>query len=1009
MKDSLKLWIAQSESWQNYINFDLPPETIARYPFLERFDDFYISLFGRAMELLDKEYSDTNKNELYSVGKGLEIFSKKKTENYFTGINREENLLYASALYYLADFPASAFLLAGIIKYEDYSEINNFMSSFFRRNIKASENRYINQLRSFLYSGEISILESLIATIKKQEDEYFSYNPIEYFQYKLARRILERFKKDNVWSSLLKQNSDKIFWKEYIQNSLRSRLPIWNFFPSQNIAIEKGVLDLNKTVSLQMPTSSGKTAICELAIYNELKKYPRNKILFLAPYRALAYELNQSLRHKLGGYNIKCKVVYGGVMENREEKEQVENANIIISTPEKWISIENEFGNIRNSFSTIICDEGHLLDDRNRGLSYELLLASLKGLESKRRFIFLSAIIPNISNINSWLGGDETTLIESNYRPTKLNIAFLRKRGRNYLLDVNPDKLKPENYILNKFLTRDDFKYYNPFSKRYNTYKYDTQKTKAIAVSLKALKIGSVAVFSPQKGSHGIKGLAEELIKQLNSNLPLPKPGDFTKQEDLIKLKEYFSLVFGDDYIITKLVSYGALLHHGDLPQDIREIIEDYLRNNLFRLVICTNTLAEGVNLPIRTLVIHTINRYSGQKDNIHHYDKMKMRDLKNLFGRAGRAGQETDGLIISANEKEFDYILNFNSEGEPVKGILYQIILAIVDSIRKKRLILSNDLLEKQSENFKQLIDSLDVSLINLLAEEIDATNLESIVEEAIKNTFVYYQCNENEKNALDKLVKLRTEKIKEIIIKDQYRLLKRSNLSPRIFSEIVNEIDLTDEIWLNLVDPRDDRWLNIILDLALRASPVQNKLIDFNNNNNTSFDAKALAEVIKMWLSGAWFGDIAGSLKLDVNIVLKLFSNIINFHLHNFVSSIIQIAENKLNEQEKILSPEIKNWPIYLQHGLNNSLKLNLVGLGFSDRMGIYALSKWIENKKYEYQDMKELQEIIINNKDSLLLYMSEHLPSLSLKRIEDKMNFFESNFNGDAFENNVDLTEF
>src|SRR5690606_5570728 len=106
-----------------------------------------------------------------------------------------------------------------------------------------------------------------------------------------------------------------------------------------------------------------------------------------------------------------------------EERTSITDVNLLISTPEKFMVIEDIFPGISQLFTTIICDEGHLLDDDSRGLSYELLLSRLKsqGEEVKRRFIFVSAIIPNISTVNAWLGGSDESLISSDYRPTELD------------------------------------------------------------------------------------------------------------------------------------------------------------------------------------------------------------------------------------------------------------------------------------------------------------------------------------------------------------------------------------------------------------------------------------------------------------------------------------------------------------------------------------------------------------------------------------------------------------
>ena len=78
--------------------------------------------------------------------------------------------------------------------------------------------------------------------------------------------------------------------------------------------------------------------------------------------------------------------------------------------------------------------------------------------------------------------------------------------------------------------------------------------------------------------------------------------------------------------------------------------MEEAIHNKIISILICTNTLAEGVNLPIRTLVIHTVKRYDPRSET---YKYLKNRTIKNIIGRVGRAGKETRGRIIFANENE--------------------------------------------------------------------------------------------------------------------------------------------------------------------------------------------------------------------------------------------------------------------------------------------------------------------------------------------------------------------
>ena len=228
-----------------------------------------------------------------------------------------------------------------------------------------------------------NLQDSLI--IKSKESMRTS--PYEYTSYKLAASLVNKFHKDNIWVDLLKQNSDsQEIWGKYVEANLKKEPPVWDFFPSQKEAISKGILKENKTFSFQMPTSAGKTALCELLIYHEKIKHPTSKILFLAPYRALASELKAGFSKKLAQLGIKSKTIYGGNITTQNEKQAIREIDLLISTPEKFMAIESVIPNIFELFQMVICDEGHLLDNAQRGLSYELLLSKFvsKATEGKR-------------------------------------------------------------------------------------------------------------------------------------------------------------------------------------------------------------------------------------------------------------------------------------------------------------------------------------------------------------------------------------------------------------------------------------------------------------------------------------------------------------------------------------------------------------------------------------------------------------------------------------------------
>lgn len=995
INEKLRLWIAQSESWHSFLDFKLPVENIANYTFLKRSEDFYITLFGKMIEIIEEDITRESRKELLVLAKGLEIYSLKETADEFRGINLAKNMLYVSSLYYLAQFTASAFILSRLFSFDNYeNDIEVFISSFLQREI-VEENQYVKYIARYLEEGNQKYLLELREVFQQKLEYYLNNEPDLYISYKIATVLLSHFINDNIWKDL-KDNTDFIStdFTKFVEVGLIKKPPVWNLFPSQRKALEQGILVSNQGFSLQMPTSAGKTAICELLIYDHLQKNNGSKILFLAPFRALASELKSGFSKRLSNLNIKSKSIYGGNIPTEEEKEAIQNLDVLIATPEKFIAIESILPDVYNMFSLIICDEGHLIDDTNRGLSYELLLSKFKSdnLTENKRFIFLSAIIPNIEEINEWLGGNSETVVKSKYRPTQLDYAFLKRMNNgNFLLDVNPLENYPYNYQLYNFLTNNDFRFLNPNTRRMNTYPHTSKKSKSVATSLKSLVTGTVALFSPQKkGDSGVQGLAEEAIKQI-STLKLPRPLDYANSDRISKLSEYFNRIFGEEYILSKLIHYGVVYHHGDLPQDVREIIEDAIRDSDVRFVICTNTLAEGVNLPIKIIIIHSTKRYNPK---MQEWETIKYRDLKNLVGRAGRAGKETKGLVIvidSSDQQVMEKVIQ-NEESETASGYLHYIIEVITRFIESNRLVIDNDFLEQQNEPFLNLLDSIDISLINLLSEEIEVEDLENQIQLLIKKTFAYHQASEKEKATLQDLFLQRGKKLSSYVTSNEFKIIKKSNSDIRLYANVTNNLDLHNDIWISTDDPLSELWIDHILDILLQLPQMKYKIQEFNEMNRLVLEKQHFKKIISLWMNGKWYEEISLEIGFEVDTLLNIFSSLISSHIQMYSSKVVRIASNLLEDMGKEISEVILDWSHYVNFGLKHRGELDLVEIGFVDRDVIKALFKWLRRNSIEYQTIKELRNIISQNREMIYSELKSELTAISYERLFENIRFFQ-----------------
>ncbi len=247
--------------------------------------------------------------------------------------------------------------------------------------------------------GDASVLNQLIEDLSARAKAGLHDDPRKFISATLATVALRRFAQTNIWKNLQEfvVSSDPNLWRPFFFNS-RS-FAMWELLPSQITALRSGLLSADdQAVSLQMPTSAGKTSLCEILIFNEVKGRAR-RVLFLVPFRALAAEIATGMSGRLEAAGIKIIASYGGNLPTRSETTSLETADVLIVTPEKFSALAQVVPGLESEFETVICDEGHLIDDNSRGLPYELLLTKLRSRPGgkQRKMISISSDLAECS------------------------------------------------------------------------------------------------------------------------------------------------------------------------------------------------------------------------------------------------------------------------------------------------------------------------------------------------------------------------------------------------------------------------------------------------------------------------------------------------------------------------------------------------------------------------------------------------------------------------------------
>ena len=370
-----------------------------------------------------------------------------------------------------------------------------------------------------------------------------------------------------------------------IINELKSR-GIHKLYDYQRKAIEEGILNLKDSYVISAPTASGKTLLAELLSIKFLIENPDKKVLYITPLKSLAKEKYETFKI-YEKYGIKVAISTG---DYDSSDEWLENYNIIITTIEKADSLLRHNAKWLKDVKLVIIDEIHIINDKDRGPTLEMLIVKLKKIY-KPLFLALSATIPNDFEISNWLG---SKLIKDTYRPVPL------KEGVFF------------NY---KIYFKDCIKSVRKF--------YGEEICDIVIDTI--LSGGQCLIFVNSRNQ------AENVALKISETLK-----KFLKLDEKRKLieisNEILNLLEEPTDTCKKLsacIKGGVAFHHAGLLPKHRELIEKYFRERILKVIVATPTLAAGVNLPARRVIVKDYTRY--EKGRIVY---LPIFEVKQMFGR---------------------------------------------------------------------------------------------------------------------------------------------------------------------------------------------------------------------------------------------------------------------------------------------------------------------------------------------------------------------------------------
>ncbi|PPQ88313.1 hypothetical protein CVT25_012373 [Psilocybe cyanescens] len=407
----------------------------------------------------------------------------------------------------------------------------------------------------------------------------------------------------------------------------------------------------DEPILLCAPTGAGKTNVAMLTVLNELSKHRNEetgefdldafKVVYIAPMKALVQEMVGNFTARLKVFGVKVGELTG---DSQMTKQQIAETQLIVTTPEKWdvITRKQTDTSYTNLVRLVIIDEIHLLHDERGPVLESIIARTIRRMEQTSeyvRLVGLSATLPNYQDVATFLRVDEKKglfYFDASYRPCGLQQQFI---------GISEKKAIKRYQITNEVCYE---KVLDQAGKNQTlVFVHSRKETAKTARFLRDMAIEKETITQFVKPD----GAVREIL---------------TEEANGVK-----------DANLRDLLPFGFAIHHAGMTREDRGVVEELFADGSVQVLVCTATLAWGVNLPAHTVIIKGTQIYNPEKGR---WVELSSQDVLQMLGRAGRPQYDTygEGIIIT-NHTELQYYLSLLNQQLPIES---QFVSKLADNL---------------------------------------------------------------------------------------------------------------------------------------------------------------------------------------------------------------------------------------------------------------------------------------------------------------------------------------
>lgn len=359
-----------------------------------------------------------------------------------------------------------------------------------------------------------------------------------------------------------------------------------------------------------VPTASGKSIIGYIPALKKVLE-EKKRVLYIVPLKALASEKKddlESFSHL--GYKVAMST---GDLDSGDGN--IKDADIIVATSEKTDSMIRHGSRWMDSVGLVIADEVHLIHDPGRGPTLEVTLTKLMKRNPELQIIALSATISNAIDLSVWL---DAKLVVDDWRPVELH----------------------EGVYFNDVITFENLKQKHVPSEKEPIWALIRQTVE---------EGGQCMVFVNSRRS------TESLAVKFSDNMAKYVSGPLSKRDTVLLSGGTEPTTLGKK--LADCVASGTAFHHAGLTYTQRKYVEENFRNGTIKCIVATPTLAAGINLPARRVIIRDTTRFESNAGIV----PISVMEIKQMSGRAGRPGYDPYGeaVLVAKNLNDYDHLMD--------------------------------------------------------------------------------------------------------------------------------------------------------------------------------------------------------------------------------------------------------------------------------------------------------------------------------------------------------------